>query len=604
MPSAQVQLAQDDFASGMERDVAPHLIDGSGAYDLENFLLDEDGNPYKRGGTTYQSNAGLGSSGLTWLWNGYLSPGRRTVFANSADFGVLDSDDQTPKNLGGAGLSAPKQAAAINDYLFIGGGAIYAGSRKTASYSTGTVSLTNGATTVTGVGTSFSANVDEGMLLQFGNERVYRVASVTDNTHLEIAEAYAGTTKAGSGYTLYPLYTVTNADPYEGYDYLTACANKLVVGSGRVVKFTALDANGHADPHSFAANDYHRLPEGANVLGLATVGQTVVIFTTAGIWTLDGLAYDIVDANGDPQHRLNALSRDLILSAAPGIASYQQALVAPCASGVYLLDGVSEPQKVSRPIDPLYRKWHESGYRAGQAVVFRGHLFLPIVTGSATVKDLLVCRLERPTRSRSQVGFPWTRFTGDGGEIPAFATSHDESTRQPKLLGAQSSSPSRVLECSSYFSPASANKLDADGSAFSASIITRDFETGGLTENVVAKIRGRYELVDAATDNPRLALGWADGMRDPEAPAWGDPAGAWGTGFGPSGTSPWTDGVDAEFDAVACVWDESDGRKRKTARLGKRVRYVRLRVSCDDPAAKLTMRSLELLIRPSNAARR
>ena len=604
MPTLQSDIAQQDFASGMERDVAPHLIDESGSYDLVDFLLDEDGNPYKRGGSAYLSSAGLGSSGLTWLWDGYLGPGRRTVFANNADFGVLDGAN-APVNLGGAGLTVPAQAAAIEDYLFIGGSAIYAGSRKSASYSTGTVSLTNGATTVTGVGTSFTANVDAGMLLQFGSERVYRVASVTDNTHLEIAEAYEGTTKAGSAYTLTPLYSITGPDPYQSDAAVTVCSNKLVTGSSNVVRFTALSpTTGRPTPHTFGANDYHTLPEGANVLGLGTVGQTVLIFTTAGVWTLDGLPFDIVDANGAPQHRLQQLSRDVVLATSSSLATYGQALVVPATYGVYLMDGVSEPQRVSRPIEKLYRRWIDSGYIVGQPAVHRGHLFLPLITLAATVKDLLVCRLDRPTHSRAQVAFPWTRLSGDGGNIPAFAGSNDASTREPILLGAQKSTPSRILDCSGYFDPTSVNKLDADGSTFFPSIVTRDYETGGLTENVVRKVRGRYELVDAGSDDPLLAIAYATGARETGAPVWGDPAGVWGVGFGPSGTDTWTDGVDAEFDTLPCSWSESDGRRPQACRVGKRTRYIRFKIVLGGPAASFALRSLELFIRPSAAGRR
>lgn len=177
-PALRTRYTQGDFSAGMNRDVAPALIPDSGTYDLVNALLDEDGNPYRRGGTEYQSKEGMGSAGLTWVWSGYLLGGPRTIFANGSDFGVLGSDDESIVNLGGVGLSAPKQSAVIEDLLYIGGGTLYGGSRKTAVYSTGTVEVTKGSKTVKGAGTTWTTNVDVGMLFHIGSERVYVVAEV------------------------------------------------------------------------------------------------------------------------------------------------------------------------------------------------------------------------------------------------------------------------------------------------------------------------------------------------------------------------------------------------------------------------------------------
>src|SRR5688572_1011876 len=128
MPSALASLAQLNFASGMWRSVARHLIPEHGAYELTNYLLDEDGSPYRRGGSEYLSTGAFGTS-LRWLWDGTLGPGQRTVIANPDDFGVLDAAE-APVNLGLGGLAAPKRAVELEGVLFIGGGTLYGGSRK------------------------------------------------------------------------------------------------------------------------------------------------------------------------------------------------------------------------------------------------------------------------------------------------------------------------------------------------------------------------------------------------------------------------------------------------------------------------------------------
>jgi hypothetical protein len=79
----------------------------------------------------------------------------------------------------------------------------YGGSLKTAPYSTGTVTVTNGSKTVTGAGTSWTANVDAGMILRVGSDSaIGLVASVDTNTQITLRDAWSGTTAAGASYTL------------------------------------------------------------------------------------------------------------------------------------------------------------------------------------------------------------------------------------------------------------------------------------------------------------------------------------------------------------------------------------------------------------------
>lgn len=68
-------------------------------------------------------------------------------------------------------------------------------SNATGVYITGTVSVTNASTAVTGYTTSFLSEVQAGDTVFFGNETVgYMVASVTDNTSFTLKDAYTGTT--------------------------------------------------------------------------------------------------------------------------------------------------------------------------------------------------------------------------------------------------------------------------------------------------------------------------------------------------------------------------------------------------------------------------
>jgi hypothetical protein len=154
----------------------------------------------------------------------------RTVFASDDDFYVVDSDEHDAGQPRLGRDAGPKPSALIESMLFIGGGYIYGGSRKTANYTTGTVTFTNGSKTVTGSGTTWNTLVDAGMLIQRGNERVYVVASVDSTTQITLRDAYEGVTGSGVSYTLSPIYKITAADPYESGEFYAVAANRLLTG--------------------------------------------------------------------------------------------------------------------------------------------------------------------------------------------------------------------------------------------------------------------------------------------------------------------------------------------------------------------------------------
>jgi hypothetical protein len=592
-PTLQTQIVQEDFSAGMSRDVAPPLISRSGAFDMANALLDEDGSVYRRGGSIYKSTNGLGNSGLWMLADVYLKPGLRTLVASDEDFGALAADDTTLVNIGGTGVDEPKQFAVLDDILFLGGGVLYGGSLKSGPYSEGTISVTNGSTAVLGTGTDWTTSVDAGMLLQIGSERVYVVQSVNSATSLTLGDPYEGATGSGKTYSANTIYQATLGDPYEEWEYVATCANRLVLASGNKIRFTEINKP-WTFVNSLGTVNEHTLPEGTRIVGLATVGQTLLVFTTGGIWTIEGLALDIVDLNGNNQHRIQVLSTEVVLASAPGLAGAGQMLIVPATDGVFLMDGVSQPQRISRPIDRLYRRRISDGYVFGQAVVYRNHYFLPIL-GERDVRDCLVCRVDRPISDRRQRIYPWSRFDGDAGETRAFAVRNTIGPREPFLLGAQARTPSRIVDCSGFFEPSTENEADADGSVHELDIITRDIETGGGTENVVRELVVRRELV--GDQGPVLKVYRSAGSTD----AGGD--GVWDEAtWDVSSWAPEESSV--SFTSLESDIPVGDERHIHKCPVNKRQRYARFRLRSVGPASYCAIRSLALRVRPSQATRR
>ena len=543
-------------------------------------------------GTAHASTSTqLVTSGLRWAWDGFLAGGRRTVFASADDFGVLAADDASVVNLGGAGLAAPTRAVMVGGMLFIGGGAVYGGSLKAADYSTGTVAVTNGSKVVTGTSTLWSANVDRGMLLRVaGAGRYYPVGSVDSNTQVTLADAYEGATASGQAYALTRLGTA--GSPYRTADFYATVAERLVTGEGSQVFFSnSRSEAGVLRPHVFDATDYHELPGGVQILGLAELRGQLLIFSTDGVWSVGNMAYDLTDAQGNVQQQVQSAGREIILWGQAGIAEHENALVIPATDGVYLVDGISAPVRLSESITPLISEYVRLGYRPGGAVVFNSHYFLPVLDASAVVQDLLVCRLDRALRGRSLTIFPWTRFDGHGGRVTALTrrVGGASSARQPDVLAA--GSDGLVVSLGGVFDPGGARASDADGTAHTWRVETRDWATGERQNlNHVRRVRIRYELTDAASDDPVISGSYSMGEEVGAPPKWG--AVTWGA-------FNWGSAADAEFTPMANTAPEDEGRDPFTWHLQARARFFRVRLQSTDPAATLVLRSVETYLRES-----
>lgn len=568
-------LAQDDYAAGMVR-VAPHLVPKNGAWRLSNMLLDDDGSAYRRGGTTAESNAPL-DDGLTWVWDGELAGGHRTLFASAASFAVLGPDGETPVDVGGGGLTEPGRPAVVDGVLYVGGYA-YAGARGVvAPYATGTVGVAEGATTVTGTGTAWLAALEAGSLLVIDG-RLLAVDTVTDDTHLELAVPWPGATAAGLAYSAAAVQAIPAA--YHPNGIYAAVGTRLLSADGdRIYESVA------GDPTTWIADEFHQLTAGEHVLAIEGLGDRAFVFTTGGVWALSNLSYDLTDPFGDAQQRLERYSGEPILWGASGLAFWQDGIVVPALDGVWLLSFSRPMELLTRSIAPLYAEGVRQGYRPGGAAVHRGHYFLPILSGSDVVR-VLVCRVERPVQLyRLGVIYPWTEWPGEGGSnVRALAPRTSSGT--PVLLGADAGATARVVRIPAF--KADGPALDHDGSVVVGDVVTRDIPTGPRNENTVKKVRARYELING-TGAATLEAAYGTDAR-PRLAAWGDME--WGGDV-------WADVDDPGLTPLAGVGPESDGDTPYPWRVNKRTRYMRVRLRSSGPCTRFIVRAVELVVRPS-----
>lgn len=493
------ELTQASWSGGMCQAVARHLIPGDAAYDIRDGLLDDDGDVYQRGPSVRLTSNQLGTA-LSALWEAQFSVGRRMVGLSTTALGVVNAGAWvTLISSGVASLSGAGLAAQIGEAMFVclsTGAAnalmVYGGSLKTTGYSTGTVNYTAGSAIVQGIGTSWLANVDAGMVFRNNNNTMFGIVkSVDSNTQITLTAPWGGATVAGS---LYGLNASTSNVNAQGAVAVAAVSGRLMYAEGRKVHMSnTIDQNtGASRPYVFDADDYHEFP--ADVVGMATLRDTVFVFTKAGIWSIGNAALPIVDAFGNPQHRVQRVSGDVVLRSPGGLTPWRDSLVVCAVGGVYVMDAAGGLELVSRSIGPLWQFHMDSGHLVWQAMTFRDHVFVPI--GG----EVLVARLDRRTNTPVGKSAPWTRFSqGESAVAAAFAVQDPYGT--PKLVAGAPSISGYLLDLSGVFGSgalpvATGGLVDGNGAGVGMVVETREYVVDAGALATVRDVALEYESTD------------------------------------------------------------------------------------------------------------
>lgn len=148
-----------------------------------------------------------------------------------------------------------------------------------AWYRTGTVTLTNGNTGVTGAGTAWIANVGVGELFNGPDGKVYEIAGVVSDTSLTLATVYLGTTGPTQAYSIAPTQSYMRD--------LAASANSLITTySASLANLNAgkFGVGAVATPSITFAGDVDTglWNKSANVLAVSTGGVERVTVDAAG----------------------------------------------------------------------------------------------------------------------------------------------------------------------------------------------------------------------------------------------------------------------------------------------------------------------------------
>jgi hypothetical protein len=395
-----------------------------------------------------------------------------------------------------------------------------------------------------------------------------------------------------------------------GTVHVAACGERLIVAQGRFVRFSAA-----GNPHTFAADDYHELPEGAVVRGLATIKDTLLVFTGYGLWAIQNLALDLTDDFGNPQQVVQKLLPEVALLHEAGISEWGGRIVAPCVDRCLLIDTASAPDSISDAVTPLYVEHIRAGRLPGGAKVFRNHYFLPWLSDTGQVVSVMVCRLNRPVKGRMTY-FPWSLFTGHAagmvmGDIAAV-------TSVPTMLVAHSDGS--VIDFASVFNPDDEIVHDVDGSDPEFDLETRDFPTGNGQPNHVRALRLHYTLTPISGIDASVGAAFSYGttaqnyeqLREDRTytdvkAGFADYAAVY---RGPLLADLWGPGAWAEDRDR--FWVPLEERALPSPGVDpaqwiltqpKRVRQTRVRFRCTDPVAKLVVHRVGFGVRPATHQR-
>lgn len=253
------------------------------------------------------SGSSWGASIKTWTNNEYIGNTALSGVApyvhlsNSTD-GYHIFDGSTITKLSGQYTPSASHLAAWNTRIFADSEQIILVESATDFNSvgrtlTGTVSATDGSTTITGSSTLFTTELIVGNIISFENKS-YVITVITDPTHLTIATAYSGSNISGK--TAYSQY---RSDPFILNPNDPAGGGSIPVDSihnGIIVDIKSSIDRVHIYKqfgiYKFNGQIVMRMPFFGNILSVCqTKNNTDYILATNGIWKNDGSTISQVD---------------------------------------------------------------------------------------------------------------------------------------------------------------------------------------------------------------------------------------------------------------------------------------------------------------------
>lgn len=301
-----------------------------------------------------------GSTGLTGLIRYYNSSGAAQMFAKVGT-GIYRGNDSTgamttitlPSGVSFAAANFLDYTVANDTLLVVDGDSQikkYNGSTN-SNYSTGTISVTNGDSTVTGSGTSWSTatNAAVGEYIQLPDGKWYKIASIASNTSLEIemgSTGYQGSTLSGQSYVISPWGEVqgklNSSTAPSGLvvptpEYIANHSDRIWVSDSNSLYFSVLDTSvteehfNDFDTSNNAGQINVPGEKGDKITGLYSLGNALYVFQRKAIWAIYG--------NSPANFELRNITNEIGMVNRKTLVEYEDFICFLSDVGVVLFDG-------------------------------------------------------------------------------------------------------------------------------------------------------------------------------------------------------------------------------------------------------------------------
>ncbi len=432
--------SETDWSKGMVRDAPRQDIPQGGVYNSVDFMLDEPGMAYKRGGTTYSGPA-----------MGTASYAQNTVYADFVNgsqlLGVGDN--------GSLYLVTPATTTTLGAL-----GAAYVPTCKPVYHHGGTLERvifpTNNGSAVpkwysTGIAPSFSIGTMVSSVPHATVCAIYKSRLVLANDHVNTVRIWFSPSTVTSGTNIDQTWDSTNA--WVDADFpvvgMAALQNSLLIFSTHQTE----RLTGTTPP---PGSDFDHAPVGrvgcTDARSITNWQNYAIFANTRSIYSTNGVGFD-----------------DLLKRA--GMVTYWQSI----------LTG-----------------YNPATWTISSGILWQNYLFVSVMNGSTFV-DCLICNLARNT---------WWRASN------IKASSFTSAVDVKDELYYSDRTTNRLVSLSGLWNPTAANKNDANGTAVAPVLETRTMSPSvGVKTYGIGRVT--YDMQDAASDNPTLAVSRAEGLEAP-----------------------------------------------------------------------------------------
>ncbi len=139
-----------------------------------------------------------------------LAAGQTNIFVRSGTY--IESAISLPTSMQKLKIFGENRSRVIISFNSVASANLAVGAPTGSTFTTGTISLTRGSTTITGSGTAWTALDGNQYITIQGSTKPYQIASINSSTSLTLTRVYYGPTQSGRTYAIRPYRTMVSIE--------------------------------------------------------------------------------------------------------------------------------------------------------------------------------------------------------------------------------------------------------------------------------------------------------------------------------------------------------------------------------------------------------